>query len=67
MTMELTILPSAPGWFRDALAVPCTDEFVEVDGVAIHYLAWGEPGRRMPKARKSYMPNRIAKCRSVTA
>ena len=46
MTMELTILPSAPGWFRDALAVPCTDEFVEVDGVAIHYLAWGEPGRR---------------------
>ena len=36
----------APDWFRRALAVPYTDEHVEVDGVAIHYLAWGEPGRR---------------------
>jgi pimeloyl-ACP methyl ester carboxylesterase len=35
-----------PGWFRRALAVPSTDERVAVDGAAIHYLAWGEPGRR---------------------
>ena len=26
--------------------MPCTDELVEVDGAAIHYLAWGERGRR---------------------
>jgi pimeloyl-ACP methyl ester carboxylesterase len=26
--------------------VPFTDERVEVAGVSIHYLAWGEPGRR---------------------
>jgi pimeloyl-ACP methyl ester carboxylesterase len=38
--------PAAPDWFRRALAVPYTDEFVKVDGAAIHYLAWGEPGRR---------------------
>jgi pimeloyl-ACP methyl ester carboxylesterase len=35
-----------PAWFRRALAVPFTDETVAVDGAAIHYLAWGEPGRR---------------------
>jgi pimeloyl-ACP methyl ester carboxylesterase len=39
-------LAGAPGWFRDALAVPFTDEAVVVDGATIHYLAWGEPGRR---------------------
>ncbi len=37
---------AAPEWFERALAVPRTDEFVQVDGCAIHYLAWGEPGRR---------------------
>jgi pimeloyl-ACP methyl ester carboxylesterase len=36
----------APGWFREALAVPFTDEVVEVDGAPIHHLAWGERGRR---------------------
>jgi pimeloyl-ACP methyl ester carboxylesterase len=40
------IAPEAPAWFHRALAVPRTDEFVEVDGAAVHYLAWGEPGRR---------------------
>jgi len=40
------IRPDAPDWFRRALAVPCTDERVEVDGIGIHYLAWGRPGRR---------------------
>lgn len=35
-----------PGWFSRALAVPRTDAFVEHVGARIHYLAWGEPGRR---------------------
>jgi pimeloyl-ACP methyl ester carboxylesterase len=35
-----------PAWFTRALTVPYTDEYVEVDGRSIHYLAWGEPGRR---------------------
>jgi pimeloyl-ACP methyl ester carboxylesterase len=35
----------APGWFTRALAVPSTDEHVEVAGARIHYLAWGERGR----------------------
>jgi len=35
-----------PAWFTRALTVPYTDEHVEVDGRSIHYLAWGEPGRR---------------------
>ena len=38
--------PDAPEWYRDALAQPRTDETVEVDGCPIHYLAWGERGRR---------------------
>ncbi len=37
---------AAPEWFRNALAVPFDDAFVHVDGADIHYLAWGEPGRR---------------------
>lgn len=37
---------SAPGWFRRALAEPYSDELVVVEGAAIHYLAWGRPGRR---------------------
>lgn len=43
-----TVTPTedAPAWFRDALAVPFADEVVEVDGRGIHYLAWGERGRR---------------------
>lgn len=35
-----------PAWFRRNLAVPCTDHVVDVDGCPIHFLAWGEPGRR---------------------
>jgi pimeloyl-ACP methyl ester carboxylesterase len=35
----------APAWFERALAVPFTDEEVEVDGARIHFLAWGEAGR----------------------
>ncbi len=40
------IAPDAPRWFERALHTPFVDEFVEVDGARIHYLAWGEPGRR---------------------
>jgi pimeloyl-ACP methyl ester carboxylesterase len=36
----------APGWFRRALAVPVAERTVTVAGATIHYLAWGEPGRR---------------------
>jgi pimeloyl-ACP methyl ester carboxylesterase len=39
-------VPDAPEWFTSALAVPCTDEHVEVGGAPIHYLAWGAPNRR---------------------
>ncbi len=42
----IDLLPDAPTWFRDALGVPFDDVFVEVDGAAIHAIAWGEPGRR---------------------
>ena len=43
--MTIEAMDGAPEWFRRALAVPFTDEFVEVGGRRIHYLAWGEPGR----------------------
>ena len=36
----------APAWFRRALAVPFSDGCVTVAGADIHYLAWGERGRR---------------------
>jgi pimeloyl-ACP methyl ester carboxylesterase len=36
----------APAWFDRAVSIPFTDEQVEVQGCAIHYLAWGAPGRR---------------------
>lgn len=44
--MDLEPLPSAPAWFRAALAVPFEDDHVDVGGVAVHYLAWGRPGTR---------------------
>jgi pimeloyl-ACP methyl ester carboxylesterase len=40
------IASDAPDWFRRALHTPFFDEHVEVDGARVHYLAWGEPGRR---------------------
>lgn len=42
----IPIHPDAPPWFRRALAVPFTDGGVDVDGAPIHYLAWGDHGRR---------------------
>jgi pimeloyl-ACP methyl ester carboxylesterase len=44
--MEVPVLPDAPEWFRRALAVPFADGVVDVAGAPIHFLAWGEPGRR---------------------
>jgi pimeloyl-ACP methyl ester carboxylesterase len=35
-----------PRWYRAALHVPIEDAEVTVAGAQIHYLAWGEPGRR---------------------
>lgn len=35
----------APDWFVEALAVPFSDEVVQVGDRRIHYLAWGQPGR----------------------
>ena len=43
---SLPVHPDAPEWFRSRLAVPFSDEVVDVDGCPIHYLAWGEVGRR---------------------
>jgi pimeloyl-ACP methyl ester carboxylesterase len=44
--VPIPIRDDAPAWFRRALAVPFTDERVDVGGCSVHYLAWGEPGRR---------------------
>ena len=46
MSDAVPIHPDAPQWFRDTLAVPFTDGTVHVGGAGIHYVAWGEPGRR---------------------
>jgi len=37
--------PDQPAWFRDALATPHREGFVDVEGVPIHYLEWGTRGR----------------------
>ena len=44
--VEIPVHEHAPGWFRRALAVPFTDHVVTVHDTPIHFLAWGEPGRR---------------------
>jgi pimeloyl-ACP methyl ester carboxylesterase len=36
--------PDAPAWFADAIAARPTHHDVEVDGVRIHYRAWGDAG-----------------------
>lgn len=46
MTLEIPIHPDAPRWFQKALAIPFADEWVDVDGARVHFLAWGEVGRR---------------------
>jgi pimeloyl-ACP methyl ester carboxylesterase len=44
--MTTDAAPLAPKWYRDALAVPYADETIVVNDCPIHYLAWGERGRR---------------------
>ncbi len=44
--MSLAPLAHAPGWFTQALAVPFAEATVPVEGAEIHYLAWGQEGRR---------------------
>ncbi len=46
MTDPLAVPFPAPAWFDRAVSIPYTDEVVEVDGCPIHYLAWGERGKR---------------------
>ena len=36
---------TAPDWFRHAVATPCEDRFVRVDGCRLHYLRWGQAGK----------------------
>jgi len=43
---SVPIASDVPRWFRHALDVPLTDEFVTVSGTDIHFVAWGEPDRR---------------------
>lgn len=42
----MTEVETPPRWFSDAIAVPHDDLRVQVDGAAVHALAWGDPGRR---------------------
>lgn len=34
-----------PDWFREALAVPREEGFIDVEGTRIHYFRWGDPSR----------------------
>src|SRR5689334_9633209 len=44
--MSELVHPNAPSWFLRALAVPMDEAHVVVEGCRIHYLTWGDPGRR---------------------
>jgi pimeloyl-ACP methyl ester carboxylesterase len=46
VTAGRDVLPHAPEWFARAVATPYVEGSVMVDGCAVHYLAWGESGRR---------------------
>jgi len=46
MTTDTATTPDAPSWYHSALAIPFSDETVRVNDCPIHYLAWGERGRR---------------------
>ena len=46
MPEPLPVHADAPSWFRRVLEVPFDHGEVTVGGGPIHYLAWGEPGRR---------------------
>tara|TARA_B100000676_G_scaffold312565_1_gene387453 strand:- start:578 stop:1528 length:951 start_codon:yes stop_codon:yes gene_type:complete len=40
ITDPIEVNPSAPDWFRHAIAQPVKSKFLEVAGCRIHYLAW---------------------------
>lgn len=46
MATEFPIHPDAPRWFEKALAIPFSEGWVSVDDARVHYVAWGEVGRR---------------------
>ncbi len=46
MVDDIPVHPHAPVWFARALAIPFADGAVTVGGASVHFLAWGEPGRR---------------------
>ena len=41
-----TATDDAPDWFRRALAVAYTEDNIVVGGANIHFIVWGEAGRR---------------------
>ncbi len=45
-SIEFEARTGTPKWFRRALHVPFSDGEVIVGSAAIHYIAWGVPGRR---------------------
>ncbi|MBV1914280.1 MAG: alpha/beta hydrolase [Pseudomonadales bacterium] len=38
--MSISVHPNAPDWFREAVATPQTDYFIDVNGSKIHYVRW---------------------------
>ncbi|MEM6651852.1 MAG: alpha/beta hydrolase [Pseudomonadota bacterium] len=36
-------VPDTPAWFQAAVETPYDTHFIDVDGVKIHYQAWGDP------------------------
>jgi pimeloyl-ACP methyl ester carboxylesterase len=41
-----TVGAGPPAWFTAAIATPCEPGVIDVDGTAIAYRAWGDPGER---------------------
>ncbi|HUY86669.1 MAG TPA: alpha/beta hydrolase [Acidimicrobiales bacterium] len=43
---DIPIFPNSPLWFQRSIAVEFEDHHVSVDGSDIHYISWGDPGKR---------------------
>ena len=43
-TSTSTVASVPPAWFTDAIGAPCEQGVTDVDGTAVAYRAWGEPG-----------------------
>ena len=41
--MKGRVSADAPRWFDEALATPCEDRTVDVEGCPIHFHSWGDP------------------------